>query len=167
MLHFCLALSSKISPYTQSHADRAPGFPHFYWYVHHHHQMSNPYRPKQTLLRWKLGKISCQMVFCWGTHMGVFSWSRHRWKDVSLRLKGYVKDWFTLHWVVEFHLSWLHRKKHTKIFWWCSGGFLLLLWTHTNWQSDVSWYGFMEFWWDRFTWWSKVHRGHTMFGGKV
>ena len=99
----------------------------------------------------------------------MFHWSRHRWKDVLLKhisdehfaeadtgermfwqskhVKGLVKNsslttcmyWFTLHWVSELCLSWLHSKA-PKNFWWCSGSFLPLPQTWTNWQSNASWY---------------------------
>lgn len=35
-------------------------------------------------------------------------------------------------------MSRLHREKLTKIFCWYFGGFLLILWTWTNWQNHIT-----------------------------
>jgi hypothetical protein len=79
------------------------------------------------------------------------AWSRHRQKDVLLKqaherthdeglLSNDSHALVQLTGIVELHLLWLHKEKHIKKnFSRGSCGFLLLLWTWTNWQSAVSW----------------------------
>ena len=78
---------------------------------------------------------------------GVVPWSRHRWKDVLLkRARERMPDerFFTndVHALVHLTLSrWALlifdsiEKNTPKSFWWCSGGFLLLLRTLADWHA--------------------------------
>ena len=111
------------------------------------------------------------------TREGVFSWSRHRWKDVLLKqacermcdVKKECKYNPTGSWRCWVVLVCLAIKRNIpKDFWWCSSGFLLFLWTRADWQSKMELSGYIN--WLRLMWHFAKARpvgGHVMIRGRI
>lgn len=98
---------------------------------------------------WFLWKASCIGASLGQTREGTFHWSKYRWKDVLLKqAHGRTHDELvrlTLHWWAVCPDS--TERKSPKNFLWGSGGFLALLRTQANYQSDVGWY--IPKWWGK------------------